>query len=130
MCAVMLILHQTQSFFYSMDMVQELWRELRTRRKDLGQDVDQEQNNVIQVLKLTSGLTDLISEDDLLFLDFQLKQIMMEPPFTLFEEAIKSWYDEQRIMSTIDVHGFSFYAKHILDIGSKFGYENEIDLIS
>ena len=51
----------------------------------------------------------------------------MEPPMTLFEEATKSWYDEQMMMST--VHGF-FYAKQILDVGYKFGYENEVDLIS
>ena len=54
----------------------------------------------------------------------------MEPPMTLFEEATKSWYDEQMMMSTVIVHDFSFYAKHISDVGYEFGYENEVDLIS
>ncbi|QCD94532.1 hypothetical protein DEO72_LG5g2616 [Vigna unguiculata] len=55
---------------------------------------------------------------------------MMEPPMKLFEEAIKSWYDEQMMMSTVTVHGFSFYAKHISDVGYKFGYENEVSSLT
>ncbi|XP_047149349.1 uncharacterized protein LOC124821503 [Vigna umbellata] len=114
-----------------MDMVQKLWRELRVCQKDSGQHANPEQLNVIQVLKLTSGLTDLISEADLLFRNHQQKQCgIMEPPMNLFEEATKSWYDEQMMMSTVAVHGFSFYAKHISDVGSKFGSKNEVDLIS
>jgi len=48
-----------------MDMIQKLWRELRLCQKDLGKHANSKQLNVNQVLKLTSGLTDLISEADL-----------------------------------------------------------------
>ncbi|KAK7373146.1 hypothetical protein VNO80_06544 [Phaseolus coccineus] len=114
-----------------MDMIQKLWRELRICKKDLEQHANSEQLNVIQVLRLTSGLTDLISEADLLFHNHQPKQCgIMEPPVTLFDEATKSWYDEQVMMSTVAAHGFSFYAKHISDVGSEFGCKNEVDLIS
>ncbi|TKY56162.1 hypothetical protein E2542_SST20603 [Spatholobus suberectus] len=34
------------------------------------------------------------------------------------------------MMSTVAVHGFCFYAKHISDVGSKFGCKNEVDLTS
>ena len=37
-------------------------------------------------------------------------QGIMEPPMTLFDEATKSWYDEQMMMSAVAAHGFSFYA--------------------
>ncbi|KAK8466810.1 hypothetical protein PHAVU_008G163600 [Phaseolus vulgaris] len=114
-----------------MDMIEKLWRELRICQKDLGQHANSEQLNVSQVLRLTSGLTDLISEADLLFHNHQQKQCgLMEPPVTLFDEATKSWYDEQVMMSTVAAHGFSFYAKHISDVGSEFGCKNEVDLIS
>lgn len=57
-----------------MDMIEKLWRELRICQKDLGQHANSEQLNVSQVLRLTSGLTDLISEADLLFHNHQQKQ--------------------------------------------------------
>jgi len=49
---------------------------------------------------------------------------------SLSDEAIYSWYYEQMMMSTVAVHGFCFYAKRISDVGSKFGFMNEVDLTS
>ena len=56
----------------AMDMV-HLWRKHRICQKDLGQH-DNPELGVIQVVKLTSGLTNLISEADLLFHGHQQKQ--------------------------------------------------------
>ncbi|CAJ1971870.1 unnamed protein product [Sphenostylis stenocarpa] len=90
-----------------------------------------EQGNVIQVLELTSGLTDLISEVDILFLNHQQKQCgIMEPPVAFSDEETYSWYDEQMMMSSVAEHGFCCYAKHVSDVVSKMGCKNEIDLTS
>ncbi|XP_012570633.1 uncharacterized protein [Cicer arietinum] len=113
------------------DMVQNLWRKLRDCRTDLRQHATSEQIGVIQVVKLASGLSNLISEADLLFRNHQQKQCgIMEPPLFLSDEATFSWYDEQMMMSTVAAHGFCFYAKHIVDVGSKLGFENRVDTTS
>lgn len=57
-------------------------------------------------------------------------QGIMEPPLFLSDEATFSWYDEQMMMSTVAAHGFCFYAKHIVDVGSKLGFENRVDTTS
>lgn len=57
-------------------------------------------------------------------------QGIMEPPIFLSDEATYSWYDEQMMMSTVAMHGFCFYAKHISDMGSKLGCENRVDVTS
>jgi hypothetical protein len=57
-------------------------------------------------------------------------QGIMEPPTFLSDESTFSWYDEQMMMSTVAVHGFCFYAKHIVDAGSKLGFANMVDITS
>ncbi|MED6197474.1 hypothetical protein PIB30_056781 [Stylosanthes scabra] len=115
------------------DVVQNLWRKLRDGRLDLRQHGTAEQLGAIQVVKLASGLSNLLSESDLLFRNHQEKQCgIMEHPKFLSDEATFSWYDEQAMMSTVAVHGFCFYAKCISDVGSIFGFEpkNNTDIIS
>ncbi|CAI8605542.1 unnamed protein product [Vicia faba] len=113
------------------DMVQNSWRKLRDCQTDLKQHATSEQIGAIEVAKLASGLSDLISEADLLFRNHQQKQCgIMEPPIFLADDATFSWYDEQMMMSTVAEHGFCFYAKHIVDAGSKFGFENRVDVTS
>ncbi|XP_061363887.1 uncharacterized protein LOC133307395 [Gastrolobium bilobum] len=113
------------------DMVQNLWRKLRDRdcRMDLRQQATPEQLGAFQVVKLASGLSNLISEADL-FYDHEQKHDIMEPPTVLSDEPTSSWYDKQILMSTVAVHGFCFYAKLIADVGSKLGYANRVDLTS
>jgi len=53
------------------DTVQNVWRKLRT---DLKQHASSEQIGAIEVVKLASGLSNLISEADLLFRNHQQKQ--------------------------------------------------------
>ncbi|XP_058724512.1 uncharacterized protein LOC131595988 isoform X2 [Vicia villosa] len=111
------------------DLVQNSWRKLRDCQPDLRQHATSEQIGAIEVVKLASGLSDLISEADLLFRNHQQKQCgIMEPPIFLADDATFSWYDEQMMMSTIAEHGFCFYAKHIVDAGSKVGFENRVDV--
>ncbi|CAK8570335.1 unnamed protein product [Lathyrus sativus] len=113
------------------DMVQNSWRKLRDCRTDLRQHATSEQIGAIEVVKLASGLSNLISEADLLFRNHQQKQCgIMEPPIFLADDATFSWYDEQMMMSTVAEHGFCFYAKRIVDAGSKFGFENRVDVAS
>ncbi|KAJ1439279.1 P-loop containing nucleoside triphosphate hydrolase, partial [Sesbania bispinosa] len=113
------------------DMVQNLWRKLCDCRTDLRQHATSEQLGAIQAVKLASGMTNLISEADFLFRNHQQKQCgIMEPPIFLSDEATFSWYNEQMMMSTVAVHGFCFYAKHISDVGSKLGCENRVDITS
>ncbi|WJX10250.1 hypothetical protein P8452_00995 [Trifolium repens] len=113
------------------DLVQSLWTKLRDCRTDLKQHAASEQIGAIEVVKLSSGLSNLISEADLLFRNHQQKQCgIMEPPTFLSDESTFSWYDEQMMMSTVAVHGFCFYAKHIVDAGSKLGFANMVDITS
>ncbi|GAU30891.1 hypothetical protein TSUD_15770 [Trifolium subterraneum] len=113
------------------DLVQSFWIKLRDCRTDLKQHATSEHIGAIEVVKLTSGLSNLISEADLLFRNHQQKQCgIMEPPTFLSDESTFSWYDEQMMMSTIAVHGFCFYAKHIVDVGSKLAFANRVDITS
>ncbi|KAK7275661.1 hypothetical protein RIF29_16782 [Crotalaria pallida] len=112
-------------------VVQNLWRKFRDCQTDLRQHATSEQPGSIQVVKLASGMSNLISESDLLFRNHQKKQCgITEPPMFLSDEDTISWYDEQMMMSTVAVHGFCFYAKSMSDVGSKLGYENQVDLAS
>jgi hypothetical protein len=56
------------------DLVQSLWTKLRDCRTDLKQHAASEQIGAIDVVKLASGLSNLISEADLLFRNHQQKQ--------------------------------------------------------
>ncbi|XP_045830121.1 uncharacterized protein LOC123921561 isoform X2 [Trifolium pratense] len=113
------------------DLVQSFWTKLRDCRTDLKQHAASEQIGAIEVVKLASGLSNLISEADLLFCNHQQKQCgIMEPPTFLSDESTFSWYDEQMMMSNVAVHGFCFYAKHIVDVGSKLGFANRVDITS
>lgn len=110
------------------DALQNVWRKLRT---DLKQHANSEQIGAIEVVKLASGLSNLISEADLLFRNHQQKQCgVMEPPTSLSDEDTFSWYDEQMMMSTVAAHGFCFYAKHIAEAGPKLGFEDRVDITS
>lgn len=54
------------------DLVQESWNKLRSRRTDLRQYAESGQENAFQIVHLTHGMTDLISEADLLVSNSQL----------------------------------------------------------
>ncbi|XP_027190964.1 uncharacterized protein [Cicer arietinum] len=109
------------------DLVQNLWKKLR--QMDLRQHAISEQLGTSQVVKLASGMSNLISEADL-FHNYQHKCDILGPQMFASNEATSNWYNEETMMSTVAVHGFCFYAKHIADVGSKLGCANRIDLTS
>ncbi|CAL5202973.1 unnamed protein product [Lathyrus oleraceus] len=108
------------------DMVQNLWKKLR--QMDLRQHTISAQPGASQVVKLASGLSNLISEADL-FHNYQHKHDISEPRSFVSNEATTS-YNDETMMSTVIVHGFCSYVKLITDVGSKFGCANMIDLTS
>ncbi|XP_058787652.1 uncharacterized protein LOC131662001 [Vicia villosa] len=109
------------------DMVQSLWKKLR--QMDLRQHTISEQLGASQVVKLASGLSNLISEADL-FHNYQHKHDILEPQSFVSNEATTSCYNDETMMSTVAVHGFCSYVKLIADVGSKLGCVNMIDLAS
>lgn len=58
------------------DVVHKLWRELRECRTDLRHHAATEQPGAFQVVKLACGMSNLISEADLLFGNFQQKDFV------------------------------------------------------
>ncbi|KAK7301352.1 hypothetical protein RJT34_12215 [Clitoria ternatea] len=113
------------------NVVENLWKKLCVCQTDLRQHTYSEQLGAIHVAQLSSGLTNLISEADYLFHNHQQKQCgILEPPMSLSDEDTFSWYDEQLMMSTLAVHGFCLYAKHISGVASKLGCENTVDVTS
>ncbi|XP_027903010.1 uncharacterized protein LOC114163118 isoform X3 [Vigna unguiculata] len=106
------------------EKIQNVWRDLRDHRVDLRQHSISEELGAFQVVKLASGLCNLISDVDLFpYLD------KMEPSMFLSNEAASNGYCEQ-MMSTVAEHGFCFYAKVIADEGSKLGCANCVDITS
>ncbi|KAE9587188.1 putative checkpoint protein Rad17/Rad24 [Lupinus albus] len=112
------------------DIVQKLWKELRDCRMDLRQHANSEEPGAIQLFKLADGLSNLISEADLLHNHQHTLCDIMESPMFLSDEVTSSGYDEQMMMSTFAEHGFCFYAKQIADMRLKLDHENKFDLTS
>ncbi|XP_054788869.1 uncharacterized protein LOC129294480 isoform X2 [Prosopis cineraria] len=113
------------------DVIHKIWRELRECRADLRQHAATEQPGAFEVVKLACGISNLISEADLLFGNLKQKECdILEAPTSLFNEATFNWYDEQMMVSTVAEHGFCFYAKHLSDMGLKSDCKSNVDLTS
>ncbi|XP_019438576.1 PREDICTED: uncharacterized protein LOC109344305 isoform X2 [Lupinus angustifolius] len=112
------------------DVVQKLWKEFRDCRMDLRQHSNSEEAGAIQLFNLAGGLSNLISEADLLHNHQHKLCDIMESPMFLSDQVASSGHDEQMMMSTFAEHGFCFYAKQIADMRLKLGHENKFDLTS
>ncbi|XP_075650549.1 uncharacterized protein LOC142621123 isoform X2 [Castanea sativa] len=115
------------------DLVQESWIKLRGCRTDLRQYIVLERQDAIQSIKLAHGMSNLISEADLLLSNCQMvASDSLEPSLDPSEGSDAfSWCDEQiQMTSTIAQHGFCFYAKDIAAVGSKMGCESSVDIAS
>ncbi|KAJ6798913.1 Uncharacterized protein M6B38_212620 [Iris pallida] len=113
------------------DLVQETWRKLRCCRDDLRSFLPANIEDVSSTMKLASGLTDLISEADIMFgCCYPLFHDMLDPSIThCVEPDDFSWYEEQyEIGSTYAQHGLCFYSVKCAAIGSSLGHENTVDL--
>ncbi|XVE60338.1 hypothetical protein DITRI_Ditri05aG0121100 [Diplodiscus trichospermus] len=111
------------------DLVQESWRKLRDSHSDLKQYVDSEPKDALKILKLTSRMSDLISQADQLLSKCQMQdslELLMIP----YENSDEfSWSDEQlQMANTVSQHGFCLYAKEIDVIGSNMGFEQKVNL--
>ncbi|KAK4572862.1 hypothetical protein RGQ29_031029 [Quercus rubra] len=115
------------------DLVQESWIKLRGCRTDLRQYIVLERQDAIQSIKLAYGMSNLISEADLLLSNCQMvASDSLEPSLDPSEGSDAfSWCDEQiQMTSAIAQHGFCFYAKDIAAVGSKMGCESSVDIAS
>ncbi|MQL86296.1 hypothetical protein Taro_018826 [Colocasia esculenta] len=106
--------------------VEETWRKLRNCHEDLKSHVTPGQRDAIKILDLTSGLTDLISEADILLRScLSLTNDILEPSaFSFDEPCSSSWRDEHLVIaSTLAQHGLCFYANKAAIKQSNLGYE-------
>ncbi|KAK6257507.1 hypothetical protein QUC31_000966 [Theobroma cacao] len=111
------------------DLVQKSWKNLRDNRADLSHYVDSEPKDALKILKLSSRISDLISQADQLLSKCQMLDFL--DPLMIPSENLDafSWCDEQlQMVNTVSQHGFCLYAKDIDAIGSKMGLELRVDL--
>ncbi|XP_047310768.1 uncharacterized protein LOC124914297 isoform X2 [Impatiens glandulifera] len=104
--------------------VQETWRKLRESSSDLKERASLELNGVSHVLKLACGVSNIVSELDLLLGDCQQLNCDNVEPQMIHDDKLHSlcWYDEQLKMASVTAHqGISFYAKEITSVGAHMG---------
>ncbi|KAL3592423.1 hypothetical protein D5086_011063 [Populus alba] len=103
------------------DLVRESWRKLRDRHIDLRHFVTSEVKDATGIIELAYGMSNLISEAELLLSKHQ----------TLDSSDVVdtfSWSDEHlQMSSTIARQGFCFYAKELANAGLKMGLESKVD---
>nr|GEV00534.1 P-loop containing nucleoside triphosphate hydrolases superfamily protein [Tanacetum cinerariifolium] len=113
----------------STDIVQETWRKLRNCNKELSQYVSFEEKDTLEALGISYGMTNLISEADLLLVDCQSLTCDYVKPsmFSSEKSQSSSWHDDQlQIASTFAQHGFCLYAKKCVSAGLNC----RVDLVS
>ncbi|KAM7256516.1 hypothetical protein ACFE04_012257 [Oxalis oulophora] len=103
------------------NLVQESWKRLYDNHTDLKQFASSEEKTVSRVLKLALGVTNVISEADILLSGCQMLDVATVPSeeAEVFNRSNKQF----QMISTIAENGFFFYAKDIpatnLDISSE-----------
>ncbi|GMJ02437.1 hypothetical protein like AT1G77620 [Hibiscus trionum] len=111
------------------DLVQESWKKLRDSHADMKKYVDLEARDTTEILKLTSRMSDLISQADLLLSKCQIQDSFELVMIPSEESNAFSWCDEQlQMVDTVSQHGFCLYAKDIDAIGSNIGFKHMVDL--
>ncbi|EYU22957.1 hypothetical protein MIMGU_mgv1a020951mg [Erythranthe guttata] len=113
------------------DFVKETWKKLRDQCNNIRKYVTEEEKTACQALKLTHGMSNLISDADLLLKDCQVLVSDSLGSSTILSERMHSYsyYDNQLEMSSILAqHGMCFYAKEIASLGSVVGSTNTLDL--
>ncbi|KAE8653870.1 Adenine nucleotide alpha hydrolases-like superfamily protein [Hibiscus syriacus] len=111
------------------DSVQESWKKLRDSHADMKKYLDLEPRDTTEILKLTSRMSDLISQAGLLLSKCQIQDSFELVTIPSEDSNAFSWCDEQlQIVDTVSQHGFCLYAKDIDAIGSNIGFEHRVDL--
>lgn len=120
--------HKTDNVF---DSVQESWNQLRSQCKDLRNYVTTEEKSYWEILKFAHGITDIISNTDLLVNDcHNLLYDSLRPSMIPCEKTHSySFHDDQLEMSSVLAqHGMCFYFKEIASLGSITGSAISLDL--
>ncbi|KAK6132312.1 hypothetical protein DH2020_033936 [Rehmannia glutinosa] len=115
------------------DFVKETWKKLHDQCKDLKKYVTAEERTARQVLILAHGMSNLISEADLLLKDCQTLVFDSSESSLVPTEKTHSYTysDTQLEMSSILAqHGMCCYAKEIASLGSVMGPTHIVDLAS
>ncbi|KAE8731245.1 Adenine nucleotide alpha hydrolases-like superfamily protein [Hibiscus syriacus] len=111
------------------DSVQESWKKLRDSHADMKKYVELEPRDTNEILKLTSRMSDLISQADILLSKCQIQDTFQLGTIPSEDSNAFSWCDEQlQMVDTVSQHGFCLYAKNIDSIGSNIGFEHRVDL--
>ncbi|CAA7400890.1 unnamed protein product [Spirodela intermedia] len=111
--------------------VNEKWKKLRSCQEDLRLHMTSAQKDALNILDLTSGLTNLISDADILLGRCQLlTSDVLELSETPHDELCSSsWYDEHLEMaSTFSQHGLCLYASKAMRSPSTLRHENPLHL--
>ncbi|CAA6664322.1 unnamed protein product [Spirodela intermedia] len=111
--------------------VNEKWKKLRSCQEDLRLHMTSAQKDALNILDLTSGLTNLISDADILLGRCQLlTSDVLELSETPHDELCSSsWYDEHLEMaSTFSQHGLCLYASKAMRPPSTLRHENALHL--
>lgn len=113
----------------AIDFVRESWKKLRDGNMGLREYATSENPDAFQIIKLTHGMCDLISEADLLLFKCQTQDFLELPMFPHEDLDACAWRDEQlQMASSIVQHGFSIYAKDSSNKGSNMGSNTKTDL--
>ncbi|CAI9778090.1 unnamed protein product [Fraxinus pennsylvanica] len=102
------------------DSLQETWKNMCSRRKDFKQYVTSEEKNTWQALNLAHGMSNLISEADLLLKDCQAALCdFLEPSMICCEKShsYSSCDDQLQMSSVLAQHGMCYYAKETAALG-------------
>ncbi|KAB5568603.1 hypothetical protein DKX38_002396 [Salix brachista] len=110
------------------DLVRESWRKLCNSRPDLRHFVTSELIDAAGMVDLAYGMSNLISEAELLLSKHQTLDSLESSVVHSEEMDVSSWSDENLQMSSaIAQQGFCFYAKETANLGLKMGLDSKVD---
>ncbi|KAL1533632.1 hypothetical protein AAHA92_33492 [Salvia divinorum] len=115
------------------DIVNETWKSLRSRSGDFKMFVTAEERSAFQFLTFSHGMSNLISEADLLLKDCHTLLSDSLSPLMIPSEKTHSYsyHDNQLEMSSILAqHGMCYYAKEIASLQLTMGCQHNLDLAS
>ncbi|KAL6525090.1 hypothetical protein OROMI_030683 [Orobanche minor] len=117
----------------AIDFVKETWKKLHDQCTDFNMYVTSEEKTACRGLVFAHGMSNLISEVDLLFKDCSTLAFDSLGPSTIPTEKTHSYTycDNQLEMSSVLAqHGMCFYAKEIASLGSVVGSRDILNLAS
>ncbi|XP_024451631.2 uncharacterized protein LOC7463160 isoform X5 [Populus trichocarpa] len=110
------------------DLVRESWRKLCNRHPDLRHFVTSEVIDATGMMDLAYGMSNLISEAELLLSNHQTLDSLESSVVHSEVMDVSSWSDENlKMSSAITQQGFCFYAKEIANLGLKMGLDSKVD---